>query len=71
MLAVRPSGYTWNFFATSEDPVVQQLQKNLIPFVENSEGGLPPALHYAGSISQLTDPAHECCNALLLSSLLM
>ena len=40
MLAVRPSGYTWTYFQTSRDPVVQQLQKNLVPFVDNSKGEL-------------------------------
>ena len=38
LIALRPSGYTWTFFQTSRDPVIQQLQKNLVPFVENSVG---------------------------------
>ncbi|CAL5221907.1 g4176 [Coccomyxa viridis] len=38
LIALRPSGYTWTFFQTSRDPVIQQLQKNLVPFVENDKG---------------------------------
>ena len=41
LIALRPSGYTWTFFQTSRDPVIQQLQKNLVPFVENSVGKIP------------------------------
>ncbi len=38
MIALRPSGYTWTFFQTSRDPVIQQLLKKLVPFVENDKG---------------------------------
>ena len=51
LIALRPSGYTWTFFQTSRDPVIQQLQKNLVPFVENDKGKAHAACHQTCKLS--------------------